>query len=107
MPAVIGYHQVTDRDHWLSSDVREKKFGELGITNIRTYIDPTNPARVAISADVPDVDAFVAWLRTEDGAAAAKSDGVLWTPSSCSSSRRPAQAPGEDPCPNTVEPPGS
>ena len=57
--------------------MREKAFGPLGITNIRTYTDPTNPARVAISADVPDVDAFVAWLQTEDGAAAAKSDGVL------------------------------
>ena len=65
------------RDHWLRSDLREKRFGELGITNIRTYTDPTNPARVAISADVPDVDAFVAWLQTEDGAATAKSDGVL------------------------------
>lgn len=77
MPAVIGYHDVTDRDHWLSSDLREKKFGELGITNIRTFVDPTNPTRVAISADVPDVDAFVAWLQTEDGAAAAASDGVV------------------------------
>jgi hypothetical protein len=76
MPAVIGYHRVTDRDHWLSSDLREKGFGEFGIINIRTYIDPTNPARVAISADVPDVDAFVAWLQTDDGAATAKSDGV-------------------------------
>jgi hypothetical protein len=76
MPNVIGYHDVADVDHWLSSDVREKKFGELGITNIRTYVDPTNPKRVAISADVPDVDAFVAFLQSEDGAAAAASDGV-------------------------------
>ena len=93
MPAVVAYHQVTDRDHWLSSDLREKRFAEFGITNIRTYTDPTNAARVAISADVPDVDAFVAWLRTEDGAATAKSDGVSWTPLSCSSSRRPTRTP--------------
>ena len=76
MPNVIGYHDVADVDHWLSSDVREKKFGALGITNIRTYVDPTNSKRVAISADVPDVDAFVAFLQSEDGAAAAASDGV-------------------------------
>ena len=42
----------------------------------RTYVDPTNPKRVAISADVPDVDALVAFLQSEDGAAAAASDGV-------------------------------
>ena len=76
MPNIIGYHEVADVDHWLSSDMREKAFGPLGITNIRTYVDPTNPKRVAISADVPDVDAFVAFLQSEDGAAAAANDGV-------------------------------
>ena len=57
MPSVIAYHEVTDRDHWLGSDLREKKFGVLGVTNIRTFIDPTNPARVGVSGDVPDLDA--------------------------------------------------
>ena len=76
MPNIIGYHEVADVDHWLSSDMREKVFGPLGITNIRTYVDPSNPKRVAISADVPDVDALVAYLKSEDGAAAAASDGV-------------------------------
>ena len=55
MPSIIGYHHVTDHDHWLNSDLREKKFGELGVTNIRTFTDPTNSARVAVSADVPDL----------------------------------------------------
>lgn len=77
MPSIIGYHHVTGHDHWLGSDLREKKFGELGVTNIRTYTDPTNPARVAVSADVPDLAAFMARLRSDDGAAAAASDGVL------------------------------
>jgi hypothetical protein len=77
MPSIIGYHQVKDRDHWLSSDLREKKFGELGVTNIRTFTDPTDSARVAVSADVPDLDAFMAWLQSEDGAATAASDGVV------------------------------
>ena len=77
MPSVIGYHHVTDHDHWLSSDLREKKFGELGVTNIRTFTDPTDSARVAVSADVPDLDAFMTWLQSEDGAATAASDGVV------------------------------
>ena len=77
MPSVIGYHDVTDQAHWLSSDLREKKFGELGVTNIRTFTDPTNSARVAVSGDVPDLPAFMAWLQSQDGAATAASDGVL------------------------------
>jgi hypothetical protein len=89
MPAVIGYHQVKDRDHWLSSDLRERKFGELGVTNIRTFTDPSDSARVAVSADVPDLDAFMTWLQSEDGTATAASDGVV-IPWSSSSSRRPS-----------------
>ena len=77
MPSIIGYHHVTDHDRWLSSDLRAKKFGELGVTNIRTFIDPTNPARAGVSGDVPDLPAFMAWLQSEDGAASAASDGVL------------------------------
>lgn len=48
MPSIVGYHHVTDHDHWLSLDLREKKFEELGITNIRTFTDPTNSARVGV-----------------------------------------------------------
>ena len=77
MPSVIAYHEVTDRDHWLGSDLREKKFGELGVTNIRTFTDPNNPARVGVSGDVPDLAAFMTWLQSEDGMATAASDGVL------------------------------
>jgi hypothetical protein len=60
-----------------SVTTRKKKFGELGVTNIRTFTDPTNPARVAVSGDVPDLPAFMAWLQSHDGAASAASDGVL------------------------------
>ena len=36
MPTVFGYHDVKDKDHWLSSPRREEFFGPLGVTNIRT-----------------------------------------------------------------------
>jgi hypothetical protein len=48
MPTVIAYHDVKDKDHWLSSNTREEFFGPLGVTNIRTFVDPTNPTRVGI-----------------------------------------------------------
>ena len=43
MPTVIGHHDVKDKDHWLASPKREEFFGPLGVTNIRTFVDPTNP----------------------------------------------------------------
>ena len=48
MPTVIGHHDVKDKDHWLASPKREEFFGPLGVTNIRTFVDPTNPTRVAV-----------------------------------------------------------
>ena len=57
MPTVIGYHDVKDKDHWLASPKREEVFGPLGVTNIRTFVDPENPTRVAVLMDVADMDA--------------------------------------------------
>ena len=77
MPTVIGYHDVKDKDHWLASTRREEFFGPLGVTNIRTFVDPQNPKRVGLVADVPDMDAFGAAMQTEGAAAAMEHDGVL------------------------------
>ena len=77
MPAVIAHHEVKDTKHWLASPKREEFFGPLGVTNIRTFVDPQNPARVAVLMDVPDLDALAAALQTEAAAAAMANDGVL------------------------------
>ena len=72
MPTVIAYHDVKDKDHWLSSPKREEFFGPLGVTNIRTFVDPQNPSRVAVLMDVADLDAVMAAMeaggRRGDGA---------------------------------------
>ena len=52
MPTVFGYHDVKDTDHWLASPKREEFFGPLGVTNIRTFVDPQNPVRVGVLMDV-------------------------------------------------------
>jgi len=70
------HHGVDDLQHWLSSRTREEFFGPLGITNIRTYTDPQNPGQVAVTMDVPDVDALVSALQTPEAADAMKNDGV-------------------------------
>lgn len=77
MPTVIFQHDVEDREHWLNSEFRARKFSELGATNIRTFVDPSQEKRVAVCADIPDLDRFVEWLESEEGAATAKSDGVI------------------------------
>jgi hypothetical protein len=59
MTLVIGYHEVNDSAHWLASPKREEIFGPLGIT-VRTFLDPANPNRAAVLADVPDMAAFQA-----------------------------------------------
>lgn len=77
MPTVIGHHDVKDTAHWLASTKREEFFGPLGVTNIRTFVDPQNPTRVAVLMDVPDLDAVMAAMQTEAAAEAIEHDGVL------------------------------
>ena len=77
MPTVIAYHDVKDKDHWLGSTKREEFFGPLGITNVRTFVDPQNPTRVGLLMDVPDMDAVMAAMETEAAAEAMAYDGVL------------------------------
>ena len=77
MPTVIGHHDVKDTKHWLASPKREEFLGPLGVTNIRTFVDPENPTRVAVLMDVADLDALTAAMQTEQAAEAMAYDGVL------------------------------
>jgi hypothetical protein len=78
MPTIIGHHNITKgAKHWLTSPKRKELFGPLGVTNIRTFIDPQNPTRVAVLMDVPDIDAFKAAMQTKAAADAMASDGVV------------------------------
>lgn len=77
MPTIIGHHDVTDTDHWLASPKREEFFGALGVTNIRTFVDPTNRSRVAVLMDVPDMDAVMSAMETPAAGDAMAHDGVI------------------------------
>ena len=77
MPTVIGYHNVKDTDHWLASPKREEFFGPLGVSNIRTFVDPQNRTRVAVLMDVADLDALMGAMESEGAAQAMEHDGVL------------------------------
>jgi len=75
MPTIMAMHEVDDVAHWLSSPKRAEVFGPLGIT-MRTFVDPTNPNRVGLLGDIPDMDAFQALMASETAAEAMKFDGV-------------------------------
>jgi len=77
MPTVIGRHAVKDTDHWLASPKREEVFGPLGVTNIRTFVDPQNPTEVAVLMDVADMDVLMAAMQTPPMAEAMAYDGML------------------------------
>ena len=77
MPTIIGYHNVKDQAHWLASPKREEFFGPLGITNIRTFVDPQDATRVGLLMDVPDMATLQAAMETEGAAEAMAHDGVL------------------------------
>jgi hypothetical protein len=77
MPTVMAYHDVKDKDHWLSSPKREEFFGPLGVTNIRTFVDPDKPTRVGLVMDVPDMAAVMGAMETEAATETMAYDGVL------------------------------
>ena len=77
MPTVIAYHQVQDTDHWRASPKREEVFGPLGVTNIRTFVDPQNRSQVAVLMDVADMDVLMGAMGNASMGEAMAYDGVL------------------------------
>ena len=78
MPTVIGHHDISKgKNHWLTSPKRRELFGPLGITNIRTFIDPENPKHVAVMMEVPDMNALTAAMKSRTAAVALGFDGVV------------------------------
>jgi hypothetical protein len=77
MPRVLIFHEVKDVQHWLLSPKREEFFGPLGVTEIKTYLDPEGSKRVGITMNIADMDAVMAEAQTQRGAEAMEHDGVI------------------------------
>ncbi len=78
MTTVIGYHEVDDTEHWLSSPRREEFFGPMGI-GVRTFVNPAAPTHVAVLLDLPEgmsIEDLQQALQTPEAAAAEEHDGV-------------------------------
>lgn len=78
MPTVIAHHDISKgKEHWLASPKRQEVFEPLGVTNIRTFVNPENPTQVAVLMDVADMDALTAAMQSEAAAQAMSHDGVI------------------------------
>ena len=79
MPTVFGYHDVKDTAHWLASPKREELFGPMGVTNIRTFVNPQDRTKVGVMFDVPDVGEFMSAVQSPppEVIEAMEYDGVL------------------------------
>ena len=75
MATYLITHEVDDVDHWWTSPRRAEVFGPLGIT-LRTFRDPAGSGKVGLIAEIPDLDAFQAFMETEAAAEAVRLDGV-------------------------------
>ena len=78
MPTVVAHHNITKgQKHWLTSPKRKELFGPMGVTNIRTFVDPQNPTRVALIMDVKDMDVLMKEMQSKAVADAMAFDGVV------------------------------
>ena len=77
MPTVIAHHKIKDKKVWLASKKRAEFFEPLGVTNIRTFVDPQDPTRVAVMMDIPNLETVMTALQTQAAADTMAADGVL------------------------------
>lgn len=76
MPTVMVHHDVKDTKHWLASPRRKEVFGPIGVTNIRTFVDPQGSNHVGLVMDVADMEKLNAFMQTKAAADAMAYDGV-------------------------------
>jgi hypothetical protein len=55
----------------------EEVFGPLGVSNIRTFVSPDDPKKVAVLMDIADMVAVMGFMQTQEAADAIAYDGVL------------------------------
>ena len=78
MTTILIHHDINkDLKHWLSSEARKQSLEPIGVTNIRTFVDPKDPTHVAFIADVADMDALNAMMQSKVASEGMAHDGVV------------------------------
>ena len=75
MATYLITHEVDDVEHWWNSPKRADAFGSLGI-EVRTFRDPAGSNKVGLLAEIPDLAAFEAFMKSDVAAEAVRHDGV-------------------------------
>lgn len=77
MPRIVITHEVKDVKHWASKgDVRVEVFAPFG-TEVVSYVAADGSNKVAVSANLHDMEGMMAWMQTPEAAAAMGSHGVI------------------------------
>ena len=80
MPRIVATHEVEDVKHWASKgDERVEILGQFG-TDIVSYVAADGSNKVAVSANVHDMEGLMAFMQTPEAAAAMESHGVIPPP---------------------------
>lgn len=75
MATYVITHEVDDVEHWLKSPARAEAFATIGAT-VRLFTDPEGSNKVALIAEIPDLDKFQEFMQSDEAAEAMKGDGV-------------------------------
>lgn len=75
MATYLITHEVDDVDHWMQSPARAEAFATINAT-VRPFRDPEGSNKVGLIAEIPDMDAFQEFIKSDEAAEAMKNDGV-------------------------------
>ena len=77
---IMLLHEVEDGDHWLAAwtgeNSRHKQFEANGAAHVHTFRNADNPNLTGLVISVADMDAYNAFLASDEGTQAAAADGV-------------------------------
>ena len=77
MPRIVATHAVNDVKHWASKgDERVEILGPFA-TEIVSYVAADGSNKVALSANVHNMEGMMAMMQTPEAAAAMESHGVI------------------------------
>jgi ketosteroid isomerase-like protein len=78
---LVIVHRVKDNDHWLAAwqgeNSRAKMFAEHGAPSVKIFDNAADANQHALLVDVSDMDAFNAWMGSDEVKQAKAEDGVI------------------------------
>jgi hypothetical protein len=77
MPRIVVTHTVKDVKHWASKgDERVEVLAPFG-TDVVSYVAADGSNKVAVSANIHNMEGLMAWMQIPEAAAAMESHGVI------------------------------